>query len=275
MVTADDQATSVVEALRRGANDYLIKPINLPVAAARIRTQLALCELVRLKDEFLSFASHDLKKPLMLAEDVLQQLTTMFVSRSPLVEVVELIELLLHSNRNMQNVVRGFLDANVHSEGIAPRASHIVSMNTLVQSAVAENSSYARKKHIGLHARLDPHNPVVLSDEFRIKQVLDNLVGNALKFSPAHSVTVVSTRIEDAAVWVEICDGGPGLSDQDQARLFQKGVRLGNTPTGDEESSGVGLALCKELMSQIGGKIGARNNPQGGTTFWFRLDLPK
>ena len=266
MVTADDQATSVVEALRRGANDYLIKPINLPVAAARIRTQLALCELVRLKGEFLSFASYDLKKPLMLAEDVLQQLTTMFVSRSPLVEVVELIELLLHSNRNMQNVVRGFLDANVRSEGTVPLA-HAVSMNTLVQSAVAENSSHARKKHIGLHARLDPRNPVVLSDEFRIKQVLDNLVGNALKFSPAHSVTVVSTRIEDAAVWVEICDGGPGLSDQDQARLFQKGVRLGNTPTGDEESSGVGLALCKELMSQIGGKIGARNNPQGGTTF--------
>jgi CheY-like chemotaxis protein len=78
-----------------------------------------------------------------------------------------------------------------------------------------------------------------------------------------------------AIMWVEVNDGDPGLTDDNQAKLFQKYVHLCNRPTGNEESSGVGLALCKELISQIDSEIGARDNPQGGATFWLRLPLAK
>lgn len=272
MATADDQADSIVEALRRGANDYLVKPLNVQVAAARIRTQLAMSHLARLKDEFLAFASHDLKKPLMLEEDVLRQLTTL-VSASPAAS--PLIELLIGSNRNMQNVVRGFLDANMGSKAPTAEQMGAVGINALVREVVKSNSAYAQRKHVSVLTQLDPNEPVVHSDAFRIRQILENLLGNALKFSPANTQTRVDTRVRDGALWVEVNDGGPGLTDADLRQVFQKGARLSNQPTGNEESSGVGLALCKELIQHLGGEIGARNNAPSGATFWIRLSLPQ
>lgn len=270
MATADDHADSIVEALRRGANDYLVKPLNTQVAAARIRTQLAMSDLARLKDEFLAFASHDLKKPLMLEEDVLQQLAAQ-LAESP--DARAMIELLISSNRNMQNVVRGFLDANAGAKIQGAEHVNDVAINALVREVVQANSTYALRKQVAVRVQLDAGEPVLRSDAFRIRQVLDNLLGNALKFSTANTQTHIHTRVQDGALCVDIIDGGPGLTDVDLQMLFQKGARLSSKPTGNEESSGVGLALCKELIQHLGGEIGARNNAQRGATFWFRLPL--
>lgn len=272
MATADDHADSIVEALRRGANDYLVKPINTQVAAARIRTQLEMSALARLKDEFLAFASHDLKKPLMLEEDVLQQLAA---QTTALPEARSIIELLISSNRNMQNVVRGFLDANAGSKTAAAEHAADVAINALVREVVQANSAYAQRKQVTVSTHLDPGDPVLRSDAFRIRQVLDNLLGNALKFSPAGTQTHIHTAVREGALWLDVADGGPGLTDADLQKVFQKDVRLSNQPTGNEQSSGVGLALCKELIQHLGGEIGARNNTQRGATFWIRLPLPR
>lgn len=270
MATADDHADSIVEALRRGANDYLVKPINTQVAAARIRTQLVTSELARLKDEFLAFASHDLKKPLMLEADVLKQLATQ-VAASP--DAQSLIELLVSSNRNMQYVVRGFLYANLGSKARSVVPEDPVAINAVVRDVVQANTAYAQRKQVAVLTQLDPGEPVLRSDAFRIRQVLDNLLGNALKFSPANSQTRIKTRVVEGDLWVEICDGGPGLTDADLPKVFLKDVQLSSKPTGNEESSGVGLVLCKELIQHLAGEIGARNNSQSGATFWFRLPL--
>ena len=111
MVTADDLEESIIEALQRGANDYLVKPLNLQVAVARVRTQLTLKELDDLKDEFVRFASHDLKKPIIVAMDIVESLQQDCMPDKPVKQdTPEILQLLYKTCENMQNVIDGFLN---------------------------------------------------------------------------------------------------------------------------------------------------------------------
>lgn len=276
MVTANAHEASVVQALSQGANDYLVKPMNMQVALARVRTQLSLGELARLKDEFVAFASHDLKKPLMLQDDVLNNLTDVARNGSGISnEIMELIALARRSNHDMQSVVRGFLDSSLRGASNASAMAPEFALGPMITAVAQSNREYAARKRIELRVNLPADLPRLRNDSFRIRQVLENIMGNAIKFSPPGTVTKVAARVCDGAVVIEVSDSGPGLSDEDQHKLFVKGARLSNKPTGGEDSTGVGLALCKEITQQIGGEIGARNNPDAGATFWVRLPLQR
>ena len=113
----------------------------------------------------------------------------------------------------------------------------------------------------------------MLADPARVEQVIQNLVGNALKFSAAGTRTTVRVSALPAGVRFEVEDQGPGLTADDLTKLFRKHARLSNRPTGGEHSSGHGLAICKRMIELHGGRIGATNNPVRGATFWF--ELPK
>lgn len=273
MVTANDLEESMIEALEKGANDYLLKPISMPVTLARIKTQLSLRYLSALKDEFVRFASHDLKKPLMLLRDIAGELqgSTSGTGTELSLATRESLDMLVSTADNMQNVVQGFLDESAALiDGNYARRS-AVNVNQMVMRAVQANERYAQRKGVQLSAVLTDKSLVVHGDGFQLSQVLDNLLGNAIKFSPKDSATVVSTNSTDNYVQVDICDAGPGINSEDMNKLFINGVHLANAPTGNETSSGVGLVLCKQLVELHGGEIGAQNNSDQGTTFWIRL----
>ncbi|WP_455211479.1 hybrid sensor histidine kinase/response regulator [Kaarinaea lacus] len=273
MVTADDLEESIIEALKRGANDYLVKPLNLPVAIARVKTQLTLKELDDLKGEFVQFASHDLKKPLLVAMDIAESLKNDCVPDKPVKQdTPEVLELLFKTCENMQNVIDGFLNTESFGTGVAD-SKRPAPLNTVVSKSIQNNTEYAKKKGITLKEELANDLPEIELDEFRITQVLDNLIGNAMKFSPKDTTTTVRTRTDGHFVYAEISDGGPGLTEEDMKKLFQRHARLSNRPTGGETSTGVGLSLSKQLIEQHNGVIGARNNPTHGATFWIRLPV--
>jgi signal transduction histidine kinase len=115
--------------------------------------------------------------------------------------------------------------------------------------------------------------PNIRADDGRIMQVLENLIGNAIKFSPRGSVTTVHTTREDASIVCAVSDTGPGIPGDEQALLFKEYARLSNAPTGGEKSTGLGLSICRELILLHGGEIGAYNNADRGATFWFRLPI--
>ena len=130
---------------------------------------------------------------------------------------------------------------------------------------------YADKKQTVLDTELAPDLPQVHVDSFKVRQVLDNIIGNAIKFSPAGAHVLIRTLAQNNNVLVEVIDEGPGLTPDDQENLFRHGVPLSNKPTGGESSSGIGLSLCKDLIEAEGGQIGARVNQGKGATFWFSL----
>ena len=106
----------------------------------------------------------------------------------------------------------------------------------------------------------------------RLSQVLQNLVGNAIKFCSEGDSVHVRTRAENGCHLCEVRDSGPGLRDEDFAKVFQRWARLSNKPTGGEKSSGLGLAISRQLIELHDGEINVRNNtPDRGATFWFSL----
>lgn len=274
MVTADDQQTSVIEALQKGANDYLVKPLNMAITAARIKTQLTTRNLALLKDEFLRFASHDLKKPLLVMQDIIETLQGETQIGQPVSEDLPTLLGLIHKTvTNMQTVVANFLDTESLQHGHTRLRLESVPLNPLIEEALRNNLEYARQKQVALTQQLATELPLVEADRFQISQVLDNLIGNAMKFSPAHSATCVYSHHDNQYVYVEICDGGPGIAPEDMEKLFVRHAQLSNTPTGNESSSGIGLSLSKQMIDLHHGRIGARNNEGQGSTFWFRLPI--
>ena len=121
----------------------------------------------------------------------------------------------------------------------------------------------------------DPADGVsfVRTDRVAMAAVLDNLLSNAVKYSDHGKRVWVRLRPEGDSVVCAVQDEGPGLTPEDRERLFLKGVRLSATPTGGEPSTGYGLAVAKELMSQLGGEIWCESQPGQGACFSIRLPI--
>jgi signal transduction histidine kinase len=272
MATAKTQSEDVVEALRLGANDYVTKPIDFPVLLARVQTHLNLKKLFKLKDEFLSIASHDLKNPLFVIVCQAYLIQSKVPPGTPMTEeAYDMINKISQHARTMQQIIADFLDFQSVEEGHIKLATKELDLNTIAQRIVENQQSYAADKDISLQFVPDEQLPCVTADGNRIEQVVQNLVGNALKFNPRGGEVEVRTHGLENAVLLEVSDRGPGLSPDDLQRVFNKYGKLSRTPTGGEKSSGLGLAICKKMVDLHGGEIGVRNNPDAGATFWFSL----
>jgi two-component system sensor histidine kinase/response regulator len=146
-----------------------------------------------------------------------------------------------------------------------------VDLPTLVQRACDHYRHVADRKQITISFNADVPSPFVWADRIAVAAVLDNLLSNAVKFSPPQKRIWVRVTAEPAHLVCTVQDEGPGLSAEEQARLFQRGVRLGPVPTGGEPSTGYGLAVTKELIERLEGEIWCDSHPGQGASFSFRL----
>lgn len=274
IVSGAGHSSDIVAGLQSGANDYLTKPIDLAIARARIHTQLSLRQLKEINDKFSRIAGHDLKKPLILMLDIVEELQRAN-SRKALSadELQSSLSLVIESGAYMQQLIEELLELRTIRDGRMGMTRLPTDVGAIVRQAVTRNMAYAKSKGIELRMEFDTELPPILADDLRLMQVLDNLIGNAIKFSPAATRVAVRTRREEGHILCEVADQGPGIADEDRSKLFVEHARLRNKPTGNETSTGLGLSICREMVTLHGGDIGARNNPGGGTTFWFRLPL--
>ena len=113
--------------------------------------------------------------------------------------------------------------------------------------------------------------PNAWADRVAVAAVLDNLLSNAVKYSDHGKDIRVSICRDPDTIKCSVQDSGPGLSTDDQSRLFQKGVTLSSVPTGNEPATGYGLAVAKELIDLLGGTIWCESQPGQGACFSFRL----
>jgi signal transduction histidine kinase len=142
---------------------------------------------------------------------------------------------------------------------------------TLVQFACSYYQRVADRKDIRLLVGAAVDVPPVWSDRAPVAAVLDNLLSNAVKYSPPGSQIVVKVLGEKGWAVCSVKDEGPGLSREDQAKLFQRGVRLAPKPTGGETSMGYGLAVAKDLIERLGGAIWYESELGRGSRFYFRV----
>lgn len=272
MISGLGQPEDVVSALRDGANDYVTKPFDLGIVLARVRTQLALKELKQAKDRFLQIASHDLKKPIMLVLDIARQLRLDSRPGSPRTDDEHSsLSFIIETGEYMQGIVEDLLNWGALREGRLRLTTLPTDLGAVVRQAVTRNSVYASSKRISLKMEFTTNIPTIQADDSRIMQVLENLIGNAIKFSPEGKIITVRTFRDGDSLACEVSDQGPGIPEAEREKLFVAYSRLSNRPTGGETSSGLGLAICREMIHLHGGEIGARNNPDAGATFWFTL----
>lgn len=272
MVTARDHSEDVVQALALGANDYVVKPVDYPVLQARMRTQLELSRLSRLKDEFLAIASHDLKNPISEILGVAALVEGLAKPGEPLPQqVFGLLGLVGKGARRMQRLIEDFLDGQALADGRLHLAEAEVVLDEVAREAIEANQAYAESKGITVSTASGPGLAIGRGDGRRLAQVVHNLLDNAIKFSQPGTQVVLRTLRRDGWAILEVADGGPGLTEDDLARVFQKYARLSNRPTGGETSTGIGLAQCERLMRAMAGRLAVRNGAEGGAVFWLEL----
>lgn len=146
-----------------------------------------------------------------------------------------------------------------------------VDLPRLVQRACAYYQRSAGGKGLRIAQGAAPEVPLVWTDRVALAAVLDNLLSNAVKYSPRDETIRVQVEGEAAGAVCSVRDEGPGLSHEDQPRLFQPGARLGAVPSGGEPSTGYGLAVAKHFVERLGGEIWCVSQPGRGATFSVRL----
>jgi CheY-like chemotaxis protein/HPt (histidine-containing phosphotransfer) domain-containing protein len=132
-----------------------------------------------------------------------------------------------------------------------------------------------RGKDVALHLDLDPAIPDAREgDEARLRQVLLNLAGNAVKFTGTGHVAIAAKSLDGARLRFEVRDTGIGLTEEQRARLFRPFEQADASTTRKYGGTGLGLSICRRLVDLMGGAIGCESEPGAGSTFWFEIDLP-
>ena len=291
-ITAKTEVEDIVNAFEMGAVDYITKPINHREVCARVKTHLALKNLIKtkgeliaelevnnnklvkvnqLKDKFLGMAAHDLRNPLAAIRGFSElMLEEMPISNNE--EAEELLTLVHESSEYMMAMVEDLLDYSVIETGNLELQLKKHSVKDFVASRIKLGEYLAERKNIKIQQNI-AEVPDTIFDKRRMGQVLDNLLSNAIKYS--HSDTSVTVEVKAVGQNVEfrIKDEGQGISPEEQIRLFQSFPKLGSKPTGGESSTGLGLTIVKKIIDAHEGSLKVESELGVGSVFLFSLPL--
>ncbi len=225
----------------------------------------------RLKSRLLQIASHDLKVPLT-ALNATAGLIAQEAGDAPAVR--RLAGGIQADTARMRSLVRDFLEAAAMEEGNLQLHAAEHDLAAIARSATDSLAAAAGAKRQQLTFVPAPGPlPAVRADGERLRQVFDNLIGNALKFTPPGGVITVAAGEAAGWVYAEVRDNGPGLGPADFAKIFSPRQRLSAQPTGaGEDSTGLGLFIARELLALQGGRLEVQSSPGGGAV--FRVQLP-
>lgn len=223
-----------------------------------------------LKTRLVGIASHDLKSPLRALVSA-----TEMIARNPAdtATVAELAHRMNGEGRRMFGLIRDLLDVAALETGALELRPTAVSPAALAREVADGLRPRAIEKNQTLACLIAPaaEKAFVSGDRPRLQQVLENLVDNALKFTPSGRTIRLGVEVEDGMVRVAVADEGPGLSLEDYAVLFQPFQTLSAVPTDGEPSSGLGLFITRELVTAHGGQLLVDSMPGQGATFAFVL----
>jgi two-component system sensor histidine kinase/response regulator len=279
-LSAADDKKMIVRALECGGVDYIIKPFHQAELIVRVRTHLALKlardrlkQLAEDKDELLGILTHDLKSHLAGMHMSAQILHDRRESiGDPKVRTIA--KNIVDSSGKMLSFVKEFL-ANASADHMVNVQRQPVLLSEAVSSAVEHYQEAAQRKNLVLRAVLSGEGTLVQADSVAVNQVLDNLISNAIKFSPADKQILVTVRPDASHIECQVQDQGPGFTEEDKTQMFRRYGRLSARPTEGEPSTGLGLSIVKKLVSAMGGDLSCQSTSGYGATFIFRLPRAK
>lgn len=284
-ITAKSNIEDETRGLECGAVDYIVRPFSPPIVRARVKAHLQLkaqrdelAEMARnldqinqTKNKFLGMAAHDLRNPLVSIRGFSDLLID--GAFGPITEEQrDIMETIHAAAQNMLVLVNDLLDITVIESGKVPLCMETSSLNSLMEERIRLNRIHADRKDITIHATYADEIQGRF-DRKHMGQVVDNLISNAVKYSPAGSSIYISVRAADGGACVSVRDEGPGMSLDDQAKLFGEFQKLTARPTAGEGSTGLGLAIVKKIIAAHGGRLTVESELGKGSTFTFIIPL--
>ncbi|MBC6698117.1 tetratricopeptide repeat-containing sensor histidine kinase [Hymenobacter puniceus] len=232
------------------------------------RQKQELSHLNRTKDTLFSIISHDLRSPL---SSLYSMLTLQSIGNLPperMATHTERLSRTLDVTLRLLDNLLNWSAAQIQGDKARPER---IELQTAADEALALLAGDAERKNIGLHTQL-PEQCLVSADVNMLRLVLRNLIGNAIKFTPAGGTVTLAARLQQAGVWeVSVVDTGVGIAAPDQARIFGETGLHSTLGTAREKGTGLGLRLCKEFVERNGGRISFESVPGQGSTFRFTL----
>lgn len=225
-----------------------------------------LVKLNRDKNEFLGIVAHDLKNPLSAIKGYAEEIEE-YCHEMSKEEIVELSGLIRKASAKMSTLITDLLDVNQIESGKIKLDFANVDILPIVESVAQDYAKRAKEKEINLlfsHEGNDFHAYV---DANTVGQILDNIISNAVKYSPLGKKVDIKLSANEDKIRCEVKDEGEGLSEDDQKKLFGKFNRLSTKPTGGEHSTGLGLFIVKKLVEAMNAEIRCESELGKGATF--------
>ena len=283
ILSGQDDDAAAVEAVKRGAQEFLVKSEFHPSVLRRtlrytIERHRFLEETLRrqieLRDEFLSHVSHELRTPLTAIHQFVSILLDGLAGEL-LQEQRDYLAIVLRNSLQLRAMVEDLLDVTRAESGKLRVELWPVAPQSVIDDVASSLSSAASQRRVSLEHTRHEALPDVFADELRARQVLANLVTNALKFTPAGGKVRIDSRVVAAgsAVEIEVRDTGPGIAADRREKIFRRLAQEPQYCEGSRKGLGLGLFISRELVGLMNGEIGVESTLGKGSRFWFRLPV--
>ncbi|MBT2160528.1 tetratricopeptide repeat-containing sensor histidine kinase [Zobellia barbeyronii] len=232
-----------------------------------IQKEAELCESNRTKDKLFSIIAHDLKGPINSFHSLMKMSTSVSISKE---QYISLMPKALSGIQGISELLNNLLIwAKTQMDGIVLEPKNI-DLHDIAEQSISVLTTLAQKKEISIVNEV-PENTISYSDKNHLDVILRNLIGNAIKFTNQKGEIHIKVEDKDDALQLEVVDNGVGMDLETRSNLFKTKYVKSTFGTNNENGSGLGLSICKEMVENNGGKIWVSSVRKQGTTIYFTV----
>lgn len=250
----------------------ILTAVLFSVAFVIIRSFERLAEASRMKSEFISVISHQLRSPLSNLRWAIELLMSGRLGKIE-EKQTEYFRILKENSSRMEGLVSDLLTVSRIETATLPLKKKEISLEKLIKDLISEFEPFAKASNVGMKFDVQKKFPEVLADPGQIRLVIENLLDNAIRYIKDKGIIEIKLEKQEKNIYFEIKDNGVGIPRADQKYIFQKFFRSENILRYQTQGSGLGLYIAKSIVERSGGKTGFKSEEGVGSTFWFTLPL--
>lgn len=230
-------------------------------------------ELEQFKDDLIATVSHELRTPLFSIQGFISLILDQEVTDQA--QQRKFLKIIQRQTYQLTNLVNNLLDMNKLSAGLLELHTEFIQIDDIIEQVLMKLEGFAQNKKVDLVFQQTRPLPSIMGDAQRLEQIITNLVGNAIKFTPANGNVHVTTSVTPTRVIIKISDTGIGIPEADLPHIFGKFYQVAASQKRQAQGTGLGLHISKQLIEHHGGEIRVESHPGQGSTFFVALPRPK